>query len=442
MWPTGRTLTATGGRHPSPAAGSVRMPRVCAAQQSIVLVGGWSWHRHVGDDAILRAHLSELARALPDHRVLVACGEPERLAERMGVPTLWSAAPAIARQLDPALGHEDVTSSDLVPVVAATVAAVCEGRAAELPELAPLAAAIAAADAVVAASAGSLTAAYPLTVAEQVVVLSIAQALGKPTVVSGASLGPFDMPADGRLLGPALAAADLVAVRDATVSPARAAALGVARGRIVVQPDPAFWMERAGDDEVAAAASRAGIDLDGELGLLTVAQRPGGADQTAPLAAVVDTVTAETDVSFVGIPMYTPPTPADDADLDAVRGRLSSPERLIRADPIPDDPALLTLSGRARVVLGSRFHGAVLAAAAGTPSVLVHDGAYQRDKAESLAASIASVHAIPLADGPDVIAEAVLGQLSETPAAFEPTGQLPAVAWLAAHLRRRRSPVG
>jgi polysaccharide pyruvyl transferase WcaK-like protein len=413
------------------------MSSVHATAPSVVLVGGWSWHRHVGDDAILRAHLSELRRALPRHRVLVVCSEPERLTERMGVRALWSAAPAIAQLLDPALAHADVTSADLVPVVAATVAAARDGRAGELPELAPLVAAVAAADAVVAASAGSLTAAYPLTVAEQVVVLRIAQALGKPTVVSGASLGPFDTPADGDLLAPALAAADLVTVRDATVSPRRAAELGVPAERIAIQPDPAFWMERAADDEADAAARRGGIDLERELGLLTVAPWPGGADQTGPLGAVVDTVTRATDVSFVGVPMYLPPAPADDAALDAVRMRMSSPERLTRADPVPDDPALLALSGRARVVLGSRFHGAVLAAAAGAPSVLVHDGPYQRGKAEGLAASVASVRAVPLAAGPDAISAAVLEQLDETPDAVEPAGPLPAVAWLAEYLRGR-----
>jgi polysaccharide pyruvyl transferase WcaK-like protein len=403
----------------------------------VLAIGGWSWHRHVGDDAILRAHLSELERALPEHRVLVACAEPERLAARMGVDALWSAAPALAQALDPGLAHEQVTSADLLPVVDAVVGAALDGRAGELAQLAPLADAIARCDAVVAAAAGSLTAAYPLTVAEQVVVLRIAQAMGKPTLVSGASLGRFDAAADEDLLRAALVGADLVAVRDATVSPGRASAIGVAEQRLRVQPDPAFWMAPASDDDLDAALRRAGIGADRDLGLLTIAPWPGGTDQVEPLAAVVDLVGAATGISFLGVPMYLPPLPADDAALDAVRLRLGTPRRLTRLDPLPDDPALLTLSSRARVVVGSRFHGAVLAAAAGTPAVLVHDGAYQRDKAESLAATVPAVRAVPLSAGADAIAAAVLEQIAVARTPFEPDGPLPAVAWLAERLHAR-----
>jgi polysaccharide pyruvyl transferase WcaK-like protein len=318
---------------------------------SVVLIGGWSWHRHVGDDAILRAHLSELGRELPRHDVLVVCGEPERLAERMEVRALWSAAPAISQLLGPGLVHEEIESAHLLPVVDEAVAVALAGRAAELPRFAALVDAISRADAVVAASAGSLTTYYPLTVAEQVVALRIAQVSGKPTAISGASLGPFGGKADAELLGPALAGADLVSVRDATVSPQRARALGVAEERLAIQPDPAFWMEGGADEEVEATIHRAGFEVGGEFGLLTVALWPGGNDQIAPLSAVIEAVAQATRISFLGVPMFVPPQPADDLALDAVRERLGRSRLLTRADPLPDDPVLLGLSKRAQVVV-------------------------------------------------------------------------------------------
>lgn len=408
---------------------------------TVVLIGGWSWHRHVGDDAVLRAHLGELDRGLPGHDIRVVCAEPDRLARRMGVDSLWSAAPAIAQQLGPGLTHDEVRSEHLLPVVDEVVARALGPRAGELPHLAPLVDAIRRADAVVAASAGSLTAAYPHTVAEQVVVLRVAQAVGTPTVVSGASLGPFDGSADEDLLRPALAGADLVSVRDATVSPPLAARLGVAGDRLRVQHDPAFWMAPGADDrELAAALRGVGVDHASELALLTVSQWPGGADQVAPFAAVVDAVAAATGIGFVGVPMFVPPSRPDDLAIDAVRERLADPRRLVRLDPLPDDPDLVALSGRARVVVGSRFHGAVMAAAAGTPAVLVHDGAYQRNKAESLAASVDGVSAVALAAGPEAIATRVGEQLSERPAPLIPDRPLPAVEWLAERLRRPPTP--
>lgn len=413
-----------------------------ARSRTILLVGGWSWHRHVGDDAILRAHLDEFARALPGCRVMVVCGEPDRLAERMGVDAIWSAAPAISRLLGPGLAHDEISSADLLDVVDAAVAAALDGRDGELPCFAPLVAAIERADAVVAAAAGSLTGAYPLTVAEQVVVLRAAQELGKPTVVSGASLGPFDDPADEDLLRRALCDADLVTVREASVSAGRARALGVAGDRLRVQRDPAFWMAPAPVAAADAALGRAGIDPRRRIGLLTVARWPGGRDQVQPLAQAIDAVGEAAGLAFLGVPMYLPPAPvpADDAALDAVAA--ASARGLARLDPLPDDPALLTLSGRARVVVGARFHGAVLAAAAGTPAVLVHDGAYQRDKAESLAAAVPAVRAVPLAAGADAIVDATLAALERTPAPLRPDGPLPAVAWLAERLRGRAAPAG
>lgn len=407
-----------------------------APAPSLVIVGGWSWHRHVGDDAILRAHLSELAKALPNHEPVVVCGEPERFAARTSLRAVWSAGPALAQAVAPHAEPGSATSADLLPAVADVVEAALEGRADELHHLIPLVEAIAAADGLIAASAGSLAGAYPLAVAEQVVALAIAQAMGKPTAVSGASLGPFDDPADGELLGPVLAGAGLVTVRDATISPLRARALGVAEERLRLQPDPAFWMEPAPDGEAEVALRAAGLG-DDDFGVLTLAPWPGGEDQVEPLAPVVDAVAEQTGLSFLGLPMFVPPGPADDVALDSVAGRLADPDRLVRVDPLPDDPTLLALSGLSRVVVGSRFHGAVLAAAAGSPSVLVHDGAYQRDKAESLAAATASVRAVPLAAGSDAIAEAVLDQIDTLPDPVDPPGPLPAVEWLAGELRGR-----
>jgi len=403
---------------------------------TIVLVGGWSWHRHVGDDAILRAHLTELRRALPRHETVVVCGEPERLARRLPLRTVWSAAAAIGDLRDPRIAHADLTSDQLVPVVARLVEGALDGRAGEFTELVDLVEAIERADAVVAASAGSLAAAYRVTIAEQVVVLAIAQALGKPTVLSGASLGPFD-DADCELLGPALAAADLVAVRDGTISLGRAARLGIEAERLEVQPDPACWMEAGPGPAVDAALARVGIESGRPFGLLTAAPWPGGLDQSGPLAAAVDAVAEATGLPFAGLPMYVPPGPNDTDALDAIRDQLADPDRLVRVDPLPDDPDLATLSARASVVVGSRFHGAVFAAMGGTPAVLVYDGAYQRDKAESLAASTAAVRAVSLAAGADAIAAAVLEQLASDPAPLRPSGPLPAVAWLERKLSRR-----
>jgi polysaccharide pyruvyl transferase WcaK-like protein len=384
---------------------------------TVVYAGGWAGHRHVGDDAILRAHLDELARLAPGAVPLVLGPEPERLAARFGAQAAPGLNPLLWRGLDP--GAPDVGRA-LARRTTRLVATVRAGRTPRDRDLGALVERLATARAVVVAGAGALTSAYrAVGLWPAIATVLLARALGVPVAVSGVTLGPVDDALDRAALLAALRAAERVTVRDehARVPLLRRAGIA-AEGTW----DDAAWL--------APGTPSAALAGGAPYALLTVAD----GTPTASLAAVARALQAR-GIAVLGVPMDFV-RQGDEARLLAVASAAPGAVEVLR--PLPDDADLRALAAGATLVAGGRYHGAVFAAVGGAPALLVHEGAYQRRKAEALARLAGPlVRALPAATPAEDAAVAAVVQAGHPRGGpHVPGGPLPAAAWAAAHALR------
>jgi polysaccharide pyruvyl transferase WcaK-like protein len=386
--------------------------------RTVVYAGGWSEHRHVGDDAILRAHLDELARLAPTATPVVLGPGPAVLAERFGVAAEMGLSPLLWRGLE--LGGPGEQRA-LVARTARLVAVARAGRAPRDPLLAACLRRIAGARAVVVAGAGAMTSKLRgVGLWPAVATVLVARALRVPVAVSGITPGPLQGAPDAAAMLAALRAAELVTLRDRSWSPAVLHRLGV---RARATPDDAAWL--------VPAPGPAATSVDRPYALLTLSLTT----PPRPVAAIADALAAR-GVRPVGVPMDFGPADDDVARLRTA-ARLSAAGLQVLDEP-PADAALRALAARAALVAGGRYHGAVFAALAGTPALLLYEGAYQRRKAEGLARLAGPVvRTLHTAAPPQGAALAAVVQAGHPRGrAHVPDGPLPAAAWAAAHALR------
>jgi CelD/BcsL family acetyltransferase involved in cellulose biosynthesis/polysaccharide pyruvyl transferase WcaK-like protein len=380
----------------------------------IVYVGGWATHRHVGDDAILRTHLAQLAAHLPHARPVVLGSDPGVLRERFGVDT----APDLRGYMLAASPAGHPPDRALLLRRLGTLLAAAEGRV-EMPAAPGVRTALEMlrdATALVDLGAGSLTSAYHDVLWSQAAACAIAASYGVPRIVSGVTVGPVDDVFDRIILGRILRGATHVTVRDRTTSAALAEALGA---RDVVEAiDDAVALRRATDVESA--------DTTAPYAVLCAA--PQDAESLAPAVAALH---ADHGIATVALAMDFFPGLPDGDGIAALHRALPDPDAMAVLDPVPPDEQIAELVAGAAVVVGSRYHLAVFAAAAGTPAVLQFRDEYTRVKAQGLASLAPGVTPIARTDGREALVEAVTAAVAgPRPQPIGTPDPLPAVAKL------------
>jgi polysaccharide pyruvyl transferase WcaK-like protein len=231
-----------------------------------------------------------------------------------------------------------------------------------------LATAIEQADLVVTAPGGYFTA--PRYVDDwwlfHVPTLVLAKALGKKILLGPCSIGPFD-PRHDRAARRALALADVVITRE-TESRDECVRLGVPPERIYESPDMAFLFARR--DVIGRLPATL---LPDDTVVVTVLRHsfPGNADPKAAqreyLSAMADAL-AHLHNRFGARVAIVPQTAFDVASEEQLATNLTARGiefTHFRDDFTPDE--LKALYGSARLVVGTRLHGNILAIGAGTP---------------------------------------------------------------------------
>lgn len=179
---------------------------------------------HVGDEAMAEATIEWLRSLAPDGHlaVTVASSDPAATARRLGCDAV------------PWVGFAECTDGAGRRALA---------RAADRPGSGahPLVRAVADADALVIAGGGNLNSMWPGHVHERALAAAVAERAGLPVVVTGQTLGPFDIDADRAEVAQLLATASVVGVREPH-SAAEARALGVGADRLVEAPDDAVFL--------------------------------------------------------------------------------------------------------------------------------------------------------------------------------------------------------
>lgn len=414
-----------------------RMEVQVTRNRQIRVIAGYSPFRHVGDDAVVQAHLNDLRARLPAYLPVLLGEVPEALVERFGTDSRPSVHRYLLRGLA-SVDHSQLTTT--ARLACRTVALVLGARSLRAgrrprglhPAGVEFLEELRQADALLVASAGGLASEYRLAALwPQAATILAASALGLPVAVSGVGVGPFRGPLDRAVANLALASAPFVSVRDEASG--RAARRARRRRGVTVDWDAAVALPAPAAGAVTDALARAGVDPQAPFAVVSLlAGRPG--DELRALAPALDDL-ARSGVQLVFVPMVVADQHDDlEAGAELARG-LAEPSGLRFLIPLPPDDVIAGVIARAEVALGSRFHLLVFAAMAGLPAVGVHHDAYTRAKMEGVAEHAGGRVSLCRAGDAGGIAAAVSGQRCHGRGPAPPRGsELPAVGYLAGRL--------
>lgn len=206
--------------------------------------------------------------------------------------------------------------------------------------------------------------------------LLVARKLGKPVVLWGHSLGPFADPGARRMASWILSGAKVVGVRE-SLSYNVALGLGIDSKKVRLIPDLAFAVQPRATDRVAAAVRAKGLTAGAFLAV-TVRQwkRVSWEAYNRYLKAIADVARLLYKEGFcneVAVVVHTQGPTQEENDLGPSRRLLELlsdvPAVLVDEDFAPDE--LAAFYGKAKFLLGTRFHSVILSLVGGTPAYAI-----------------------------------------------------------------------
>ncbi|MEO8671292.1 MAG: polysaccharide pyruvyl transferase family protein [Tahibacter sp.] len=316
--------------------------------------------RHIGDEAMLEANVAAFRRHVPQVEFTVVSRDPAWVRARYGVEAI---APPQFPADSLARNGEAATLDDFLERC-------LHGGPGD-----DIAQAVSSADAVLISGGGNLSSSWPDLLIERVVVLQLADHYGKPSLVTGQTLGPRLQADQREVLGRALSLARFVGVREIP-SATLALELGVDAERLWHQVDDAFF-----PDATPAMPSSTGsgativVTLDPQLRASDAGAFDAFANQLAEVALQV------------GAPLVLVPhvfgNEAANAPSDLTEARILA-ERLA---PVRCHIAIGVDVKQARqivldaaLVVSSRYHPIVFAVQAGIACIGIHGDEYCRIK--------------------------------------------------------------
>ena len=297
---------------------------------------------HIGDEAMFEQFLDQ-ARERGVTDVVAISANPSETGERYGirsVPRLGltgNREEMLARAsliLDGALTADDPANE--------TIEAITSARR------------------VVVTGAGNLASTWPVHIIERWVIALLAERAGVPFVITGQTLGPELSASDAALLSELLDTAALVGVRE-RASFKLADTLGVPEELLSRQVDDASFLaiDRPTPDPAAAPYC-----------LVSLSTHVGAADRDSFQSAVAALLDSLDGLEIVFLAHFGPlsgdPLRGDVVMHEAVRARMSAPSRV---EPTGTSTEAAWLARRAALVVSSRYHPAVFAAASGVPTL-------------------------------------------------------------------------
>jgi polysaccharide pyruvyl transferase WcaK-like protein len=337
----------------------------------VLFMGGWSAHRHVGDDAILRAHLRELERRVPSADAVVLADLPDAVSARFGV----QAAAGVYAYLHEGITRRTDRRRAVILMTARTLRLIRHARALRRgreagplhPTAAELLETLSHADLVVGASAGSLCSRFSLEALWPQAAMALAAAeLGVPVLLSRVTLGPFTGIADRMVAVALFHLAAEISIRDRRCSRRELRRLAVFDSRVRETADAAWHLASGPSSVIDRALHEHGIAPDEPLAVLS-GHGPDVSRITEQLGAVAGALADQHGFRSLFIPMDTGAAAND----EEVASRLASlhGDRLSVLGPLPPDDVIVGIARRARIAIGTRYHLAVFAASGGVPAV-------------------------------------------------------------------------
>jgi len=327
----------------------------------LVVVGdiGWRDLYHLGDEAMTERALGALAARGASDVTLVA-GQPAHATARYGLP-------AVRR-----IGFRDAKHDRWNEQRRTKVIDAARRGAHRLDAGDPareVLAAVRDADAVLVAGGGNLNGFFPQHLLERATICTVARELGKPYALTSQTIGPLLRGADRAHLRPLLGGAVAVGAREHTT----AGLIGelTDEANVVRTVDDAFGLEPGPDD--VAVANGLGTDRYIVASFAEQASTPLlGTKEYRRLAAAAARDLADLYDADVLLVPHAGTFVAGEERRDQVSNKqiaeLAADPR-VRATPMLTARQAAALTAGAALVVGTRYHPAILAARAGVPSI-------------------------------------------------------------------------
>ena len=361
----------------------LRIDLPVSAPRFVLIAAGYSPFRHVGDDAIVRAHLNGIVFGLPDVEAVLLAPSPEPIADRFGFRAERSIHHVLYDGIDV---HREL----------AAVSALVDDRIDELLEEAARARSgvppadparraffelVSESEMVIFASGGSLTSRYAIAeLWPQLVTALIADALGVRVAFSGITVGPLDDAHDRALAGRAFGVAEVIVVRDRDRSARVVRACGATSPPIIEEVDPACSLAPAPIGEVDRVLTDLGLSPGARFVAVSLRANPDAAVDLEALGRLLDHTASRYGLAVLLVPQCTDGSDDDREPLARLSERCSPDTKVCRLDPLPADDVIVGVVGRAALAVGSRYHLAVFAARAGVPALACYEDDYTRQK--------------------------------------------------------------
>ena len=380
----------------------------------IIVTGGFSPYRHLGDDLIIRAVLAALAFQLPDHEVTLLADVPAQASAAYGPPAVQGANPMLHR------GAPAGTALALrrIEALRRDAKRVRAGQRPHDPLHAPLLDALAGARALVAPGAGWFTSKYRIEqMLPRLAEVEAARALGVPVLFESGTIGPFDHAADRLLARRLLAGLSGVSVRDGARSAEVARSLGASN--VLEIPDAATAAEPSESPARDAWLVRHGIDPSGPYAVVSVR------DTRDPTAVGDTDATVETLVGALGVvaqagipALFLPHCIVHETDDRPAGHAVAERVPLVMTQEMPPDDVAVALIHGAALTVGNRFHLALVADSAGTPALFLASTPFDAQRAGAFSGgNVRVVDAEPTGQAGSTAARDALGTGRGDPAA-------------------------
>ncbi len=236
---------------------------------------------------------------------------------------------------------------------------------------------------------GNLNSLYPRGLCTRALVLLLADALHKPVLVTGQTIGPFNQPGHQALARRALDLAKIITVRDPSFSEKTLKALGVHKPQIRVGLDDAFFLEPAAPDAIEPFwLPDAGSESRLRVGV-SIHTAENAALQTR-VARALEQLARHFPIQVYFIPHHLVNNDQK-FDVPFMRGIAAQipaeiPCRVItrrdlieNAEPVKER-LVKGLTAAMDVVLATRYHALVFALSSGVPALALNHSEYTRIK--------------------------------------------------------------
>lgn len=315
---------------------------------------------HIGDEAMFDEALHQL-RQRGATAVTAISANPAETAARYGVDAVARVGFSAGATLDRAADGERMRR--VVDTARGQGGLLAPGD----PALAVIEA-VRASDGVLVCGGGNMASTWPLHIFERATLGAVAQALGRPLVVSGQTIGPELTASDGSLVASLLSSTAVTGLREPS-SYALCRALGVPERLLRATVDDASFVgDRASDGDPALDPA-----LADPYCAVTFSTHLNGAsrDLFADAAArLLDQVALSTGLAIVFVAHFGSLL-ADEVRGDSVLHQAVAERMRVPSSAVvpPDSVSAAGLARQASLVLTSRYHPAVFAVSGGVPTV-------------------------------------------------------------------------